>query len=417
MDYTNLYDFKTESGMIVPTDENVLSGIQTKFKEIFGSDLDLSAETPVGRLIEGMAVVVKSTLGVTAQSANQFNVQYATGIYLDSIGQIYGIQRTPDTKTKILVNCFFSTDTIETIVIQAGSLIMSSATGDLFRIDEDVASDDPSITIDEESGRTYVQVTATAVNTGPIISPPGTIDIIQSSVQGWTGCSTVSMIYVGTNLETDESFRKRIINSRPVGVGFNESLNSALERIDGVYSSCIIDNNTGFRILKKGISVPAHSVFVCLDFIETNTIKEEIAKAISVAKPVGVGLLDSGVPSAILIKQNVPYGYDGMMSQEISFYKAVRTSIIVHISYFVGNYAGSNIKNDIASVVSEYMDTVGVGGTIYGSMIGNALSNKLNIGINSIMIQKSGEPTARMTLQMGGYETPYTVSDNIFVST
>ena len=97
MDYTNLYDFQTASGVIVPNDSSVLEGIQTKFQEIFGTDINLSAETPVGRLIEAMSIMVKTTLGVTAQSANQFNVNEATGIYLDSIGQMYNLSRIPAT--------------------------------------------------------------------------------------------------------------------------------------------------------------------------------------------------------------------------------------------------------------------------------------------------------------------------------
>ena len=74
MDFTDLYDFKTDNGIVVPDDSEVLLGIQKKFQEIFGAEIDLSAETPVGRLIEAFAVIVKSTLGVTAQSANQFNI-------------------------------------------------------------------------------------------------------------------------------------------------------------------------------------------------------------------------------------------------------------------------------------------------------------------------------------------------------
>ena len=144
MDYTNLYDFQTSTGIIMPNDSSVLLGIQKKFQEIFGTDIDLSAETPVGRLIEAFAIVVKSTLGVTAQTANQFNVNEATGIYLDSIAQIYNLKRIAGTKTKITIRCYLS-DSNQPVSIDAGSLIMCSSTGTIFSIDSTLYSDDCEI--------------------------------------------------------------------------------------------------------------------------------------------------------------------------------------------------------------------------------------------------------------------------------
>lgn len=419
MDYTDLYDFQTTSGVIVPNDASVLEGIQTKFQEIFGTDINLSAETPVGRLIEAMAIMVKTTLGVTAQSANQFNVNEATGIYLDSIGQMYNLSRIPATKSRINLKCYFSTDTLDNdIYIGAGSLIMSGATGDLFRTDYAVSSSDTAVQTEEETGRTYVVVSATAVKTGPIVCPAGTINSIQTGTVGWVGATTDSMIYIGTDLETDESFRQRILKSRPVNVGFTHQLESSLNKMNSIYSSCIMDNNTGFSSYQRGVSIPSHSIFVAVDFIETDSVKKEIAEAIAAAKPVGVGMTKRDIKGVPLITYPVTYGYGDQTTQDIYFYKAIRTAVNVNVSYYKGNYIGTNIKQDIIDVVSQYMDTVGVGGTVYGAMISNALSTKLNIGINSVYVEKGGNSKpSSMKVEMSGYETPYSISDNISFGT
>ena len=417
MDYTDLYNFLTDSGIIVPNDSEVLAGIQTKFQEIFGTDIDLSAETPVGRLIETMSIVVKTTLGVTAQSANQFNVYDATGIYLDAIGQIYDLKRTGATRSRMTVKCYFTSDRAPgDVIIPAGSLIMSGSDGTLFELDGDVSSEDQ---VEEaETGRYYSVGAATAMETGPIVCPAGTLDSIQTGVLGWVGVSTISMSYIGTAVETDESFRQRIIKSRTIGVGFNDSLTSSLNRIKGIYSSIVLENNTAFAKMIRGVNVPSHSIYVGADFIDTEEIRKEIASAIANSKPVGIGMSKYAPKGSYLIEQQIDYGYNHQLSQDIFFTKVKRTPVSVNVSYFIGNYAGMSINQDIVRVVTEYIDNVGVGGTIYGSMMATELSQQLNIGINHIMVQKSGDTTsANSVVEMDGYETPYCVSENIVIST
>jgi len=412
MDYTDLYNFQTSTGIIVPDDESVLLGIQKKFQEIFGTDIDLSAETPVGRLIEAFAVVVKTTLGVTAQTANQFNVNEATGIYLDAIAQIYDLKRIAGTKTKITIKCYFSDNITGTTTIPAGSLVMSTANGKMFSIDSSITNTGSQV--EEETGRRYAIGTATATQTGPIVAPIGSVNSIQTSVMGWIGVTNISPTYIGTDIETDEAFRQRIMTSRPIGIGFETHLVSSLNRLDGVYSNCVLENNTGTEIVSKDVVIPPHSIYVGIDCIETEDLLSEIASNISRAKPIGVGMVHEGVPAGDLISRVVKYGYNNGYSQTIHFYKAKKTAIQVEVSYSFGKYTGDDIEKDIVDVVSEYMDTVGVGGTVYGTMIANELINRLNIGIGTVWLQKEGssEP-ADSTVEMMGYETPYSISSNI----
>lgn len=410
MDYTNLYNFLTNKGIIVPDDKSVLLGIQTKFQEIFGTDIDLSAETPVGRLIEAFAVVVKSTLGVTAQTANQFNVNEATGIYLDAIAQIYDLKRIAGTKTKITIKCIFSDNPSGTSTIPAGALIMCSSNGALFRIDSAI----PNTGEVDSDGRTYAIGSATAIKTGPVIAPVGTVNSIQTAVLGWTSVTNITPTYTGTDIETDEAFRKRILSSRPVGIGFNTHLVSALNRIDGVYSCCVLENNTSADMIKKDVVIPSHSIYVGLDCIETDELLARIASEVSRAKPVGTGMVDSNVKGGTLIQRSVQYGYGNGSEQTISFYKAEKTAILVDISYAYGNYTGDDIVGDIATAVAEYIDTIGVGGKIYGTMLSNWLINRLDIGIGTVLLGKAGQQTiGGTTVEMMGYETPYTIPENI----
>lgn len=410
MDYTNLYDFQTRTGIIVPDDESVLLGIQKKFQEIFGTDIDLSSETPVGRLIEAFAVVVKSTLGVTAQTANQFNVNEATGLYLDSIAQVYNLKRIAGTKTRINIRCYIS-ESAQDVTIGAGSLIMCSSTGTIFSIDSTLSSEDFER---DGDGRKYVSGTATATITGPILAPEGSVNSIQTGKMGWIGVTNISPTYIGTNLETDEALRKRIIESRPIGVGFNTHLTSALNRLDGVNSNCILENPTESYMIKQDVTLPPHSIFVCVDCIETDELLHDIASAISRAKPTGIGMVNTGVPNIEAVEIKIPYGYNNKLEQNIYFYKAKRTPILVELTYSVGNYTGDNIVEDINKYLSDYVSTIGVGGTVYGTMIANHLINKLNIGIGNVEVVKNGSTIpADSSVEMMGYETPFTDAEHI----
>lgn len=415
MDYTNLYDFQTSTGIIVPDDSSVLLGIQKKFQEIFGTDIDLSAETPVGRLIEAFSVVVKTTLGVTAQTANQFNVNEATGIYLDAIAQIYGLKRIAGTKTKITIKCYFSDNVTGTTTIPAGSLIMSTSNGKMFSIDSAITN--TGAQVEEGTGRRYAVGTATATQAGPIVAPVGSVNSIQTAVMGWNGVTNSGPSYTGTDIETDEAFRNRIMLSRPVGIGFNTHLISALNRLDGVYSNCVLENNTATDMVKKDIVIPPHSIYVGIDCIETEDLLGDIAGEISRAKPIGIGMVHEGVEGGTLFSREVKYGYADGYSQTIHFYKAKKTAILVDLTYSFGKYTGEDVKRDIAEVVSEYMDSVGIGGTVYGTMIANELINRLNIGVGTVWLQKEGSSIpADNSVEMMGYETPFSISDNISIT-
>lgn len=409
MDYTDLYNFQTGAGIVVPNDASVLQGWQEKFQETFGTEIDLSAETPVGRLIEAMAVGTKTTLGVTAQVANQFNVNEATGIYLDSIAQIYDLKRIAGTHTKTTIKCYFSDSSTRTNPIPAGSYVLNSSTGNIFRVDGEIKNNQT-----DDEGRYFGIGTATAVDEGPVPAPEGSINSIQTAVLGWVGVTNLSPTYIGTNIETDEAFRKRILSSRPIGIGFDTHLESALSRINGVYSNCILENATPTLSLQKGISLPSHSIYVGLDFVETDDVKKAIATEIARAKPVGTGMVKSGVKDATLMEMDVSFGYGNGYTQKIYFYKVKKTQLLVNLSYSNGNYSGENIVDDIVSCISEYIDSIGAGGMISASLISNVLINRLDIGIGSILIQKSGSDSPfDTTVQMMGYETPFVLRENI----
>ena len=415
MDYTDLYNFQTRNGIIVPETSEVLLGIQTKFEEIFGKELDLSAETPVGRLIEAFAVMVQSSVGVTAQAANQFNIKESTGIYLDALGQIFNLKRIEETKTQIKIRCYFDNNPSGTTTIPAGALIMAASSGAMFSIDS--AIENSAVHIDTENNLAYADGTATATLGGPITVSEGAVNTIHTNVTGWVAVKNTETLHTGTDLETDEEFRRRILNSRSSGIGFYGSLNSTLNGLSGMNSSCVIENSTGYDAVMKGVPIPPHSIFVCVDCIETDSLLTQIARAISIAKPVGVGMVNSDVPAGTLIVRTIDYGYGNGSTQTVSFYKAKKTAINIGLTFKSKDYALSDISGDIVSVIQKYLSEVGVGGTILASVISTRLINTFGIEVVRLWLQKEGSETpSDDRVEMLGYEVPFTSASYVVMT-
>lgn len=91
--FGNLYDYSTTKGIVLPQTSDVKENIEKCFKSIFGDNFDTTPETIGGRLIEALTLLFVDVLGVNAQNATFLNPNYASGIYLDRIGEIWGVER------------------------------------------------------------------------------------------------------------------------------------------------------------------------------------------------------------------------------------------------------------------------------------------------------------------------------------
>ena len=421
MDYLDLYNFQSSTGIVVPNDAAVLEGVREKFAEIFGTDIDLSAETPVGRLIEAFAVLIKSALGVTAQSANQFNIDYCTGIYLDSIGRIYNMERLPGTKTRIKVECRFTSNIVDTV--PAGSRIMNKDTGAIFTIDSNITRD--NIAYADGKGY-YAETTATAEEFGPEIADIGTVNVIQNQSLGWIGVSNTGTLQIGTFVETDEEFRARIKKARSIGVGFKQSLEARLRRIDGVYSVCILENNNKEEAIKNGVLIPGHSIFVCAYTGSPNpgeVQKNAIAEAIVATKPAGTGIATDDaeiVEYGGATKHEVDVS-DGLTSTtRVTFYTPAMVRVKVTVTINTNLYTGSSLVADIDNAVVNYVNGVAIGESVYSTMMAKSILANVN-GVNIASIELFREVSEGETeeaaniLTSYGYQKFYTEPEDITI--
>lgn len=88
-----LFQFSADKGIVIPDTQDVKARITEALSAIFGQTVSTDETTPMGRFIEAITMLFVNVCGVNAQNANGLNPKYATGIWLDAIGGIFGLSR------------------------------------------------------------------------------------------------------------------------------------------------------------------------------------------------------------------------------------------------------------------------------------------------------------------------------------
>lgn len=297
-DHSSLYQYNSATGIIVPDVATLRSDTQQAARDAFGEQLSVAEQTPQGRVIEAISLLKADILSMNASVANQLNISYATGRFLDNIGSFFGVERNSSSRTRVLVRVTGD----ERTVVTAGSLI-SSKKGFKYEIAAD-------ITIQESM---VAEGVAIAVDEGEITphlddsdsDKYDPITIISSGIVGWKTVEGIQILSIGSEEESDDSYRSRILGSRVWGVSFVESISSELNKISNLRSSFVYDNGNGYAVVyttsgkviressapdgTKGVVIPAHHVIVIVDCDQD--AYEDVANAIFKTKSVGSGLV------------------------------------------------------------------------------------------------------------------------------
>ena len=172
------YIYNTNTGVVVPDTSNIKIEVEDEYKIALGkTDLDTSESTPQGRLIEAETVARKRTVENMAMLANMFNPQQAFGIFLDSLGASFGIERIGATPTRVLCQL---TGTAQTI-IPAGSQVKDTS-GNIYYLENEATLND------EGNGSGYFLCT----EKGAIECPAETVTQILTAISGWNSVNNSS---------------------------------------------------------------------------------------------------------------------------------------------------------------------------------------------------------------------------------
>lgn len=347
MSFADPYKYITPSGVIIPDTSKIVSETQDEINDRLGG-IDITPESPAGRLVEMIAQMFSTVIGINAQNANQYNLDFASGQFLDAIASNFLLSRKGSSRSRVEVTLTGEAGT----TIPAGSLAMTEDTRQTFSLETDVTLPSPDGGAQIQSATGWMSAT----EDGPVSCNVGQLTIIQTRVNGWDSIINNSAAQLGTYKESDTDLRNRIKASKSYGRCFTESCYARIMEIDGVSSCSVLENGYGYENLINGVVLSPHSIFVCVDgYGESN--KDEIAKAIYETKTCGCGFTDL---------------WDGDHTHRINVTDentGVQYTMIIHTPKTMncGVTVTTNVTdyNDkIADLVSEYCGSIPIGGKL-----------------------------------------------------
>ena len=270
------YEYNTTTGIVVPDTSQVKIDVENEFRSALGQDLDVSASTPQGRLIEVETVARKRVIENMALLANMFNKDQAFGIWLDVILKFFGADREGATATKVVCQ----------LEGEAGTSILANAqakdtSGNIYYLEN-------SVTLDEngEGEGTFV-----CMIKGAIECQANTLTQIVTSILGWNSINNASAGVTGKEGESDNQARLKLSVTQYKGEGQKANIKNAILQVENVVDCKVLENYTNGSIIEDGITITApHSIYVCVDGGNDTEIAQAIVRSKSGGSAFGADL-------------------------------------------------------------------------------------------------------------------------------
>lgn len=371
------YKYIEETGVIVPDTTEIKQQVQEEYKNALGQDLDISDSTPQGRLIEVETISRKRIIEDMALIANMLNPNKAFGIFLDSLTSLFGIERVGATSTRVLCQLTGMPKTVIPYNSQAKD------------INGKIYYSESNITLDNSGeGQGYFL----SEEKGAIECQANTLNQIVTGVIGWETINNSTAGVVGVDEESDSTLRKKISIEQFIGIALLKAIQSAVMRVKDVEDCLVVDNPTGTPdiISIPGITIPAHSLFICVD----GGVNSEVAKAIFDTKSGGCGYTTgTGHTQTVDIVEEI-----SGRTYSVSFDRPIYQEIDVEVRLATGQATQIVIKK-VKQAILDYskgkiygLDGLSIGKNVSPFEIASAINQELSeLYIKSVKIAKHSQ--------------------------
>lgn len=327
-----------DAGFHLADFEDFLAFNQDAFRQIYGQDVNLDADTQDGQWVTHIAQTQYDIASLCAATFNRFSPSTAEGDALRRQIKINGIKANPATHSTVDV----------VIVGDEGTVITNGKVRDgadnLWSLPE-------TVTI-PASGQ--ITVTATADDDGPIEASAGAVSRIATPTDGWISVSNPSVAVPGKEAQSDAELRILQTNSTAQpSQSILQGIQGELLSLDGVTRLRMYENDTSET---DDNGIPSHSICAVVEGGDSN----EIAEVLRRRKTAGTGTF--GTTSIVLTDS-------AMMPITIKFFRptVVPVKVKVTIDPLVG-YA-STYADELKQQVCDYINSLGIGSTLYLSKL------------------------------------------------
>lgn len=354
------YNYTTANGIIVPDTSTTKADVQTEYTQAFGPDLVLDDATPQGRLIDIETTARDQFVRTMAEFANQINPNVATGVFLESICGLHGIQTIVATFS-LASGCILS-GTTGTFIPQ-GSRVATTA-GAVFQTLSDVTiGAGGTVTVDMQ-----------AQQIGAVVAAAGTLTQILDGVLGWTAATNPTDAVVGLDELTDADLRllRKALLSQ-LAKATSEAIKSNVMAVEGVRSVQQRENPSASTATIDGVVMPAHSTWVVVQGGADADIALALFKSKQSGSPWTPGT-GNGTPVTVLVTD--PFSgqvYTIQFNRGIAIPVAARVTVsqgtanvdpTVAVPDAILNYADGKVPGEVGFVLGAYVSPFELAGAI-----------------------------------------------------
>ena len=358
----------TDAGFVRKPLNTIIGSLNNKFTAEFGSNFDVSPESPDGQVIGVVADEIDQCWNQAQQVFNSYRPGAVSGVGLDNVCELTGAVRYVNEHSKVTVVCGGTAGTLVPAGSQVGDGTMT------FTLDTDVILPGDVTAIADSSGEYY-------------IAPNSVVNIITTGIVGWTSVNNPDIGTTGVTYEPDPSLRARRDKTTALsGSATVESIYAALSDLNLTYIR-IRDNDTGAAIGAQ----PSGTIFVVVD----GGTKNDIARRIYNAKTGGVPTFGT---ESINIADSKGYPHT------IKFSRSSNTEIFVKGTF--KRRAGSNVgSNDAAESLQEamisYLNSLQPGQSVIWSELFKPLMDAtMYLEVDSLFIGLAANPTGTATIEL-----------------
>lgn len=252
----------TSAGMEAAEFVDIRDAIVKRYKDAYGSDIDLSTANADGVFVNDMALIINNILQVMKSLYGNLDVDTANGVYLDALCKLANVNRLPATKSvaSLTVTSNYTTGGAVTFGDVDGN---GNVLNQITFIDKAGTEWVSNTNITLEPGKS-AEISATCTETGPVNAPAGWITNTLLTMN--LTVAQPSPAIQGSDIESDADLRQRRAQSSGAnGIGILESLVGALLEVAGIDDVYIYNNNTlENKTAKDGTVIAPHNIYVIL---------------------------------------------------------------------------------------------------------------------------------------------------------
>lgn len=238
------------TGLSVPTEDEIFTGVQADWNTAFGGNLNPDPRSPQGQLETSQAAAIAAANAVFAAIVNGIDPDTAVGFMQDALARIYFLNRNPGVATVVQCACGGAVN----VNIPTGAQAQDTS-GNLYQCVQ-------GGTIGPSGS---VSLTFANVTVGPVPCPANTLTIINQGPGGWESINNPAPGVIGADIETPTAFEFRRQNSVAGNAqGWQAAVYGAVIAQPGVIDAFIYENATSAPITygSTNFALAANSIYV-----------------------------------------------------------------------------------------------------------------------------------------------------------